>query len=212
MADSSADIFFDLTAPGGGKVEGDCQDAKWAGLIEVDDFELSGRSNDDRQKEKDQDTDEDDAGGGKKKGKKEGKKKGKKKSDEQGAFTLKITKDTDRSSPDLALSYSKNLHSVRECFPEGRLLLRKRGAHNFIFLTILFKDLYVVKYQLSMSGGKGAGAANIPDEDIEFVFESCAFRYMVQTTTGGGSKPIIIGWDFKQHERDSNLEKKLSKP
>src|SRR5262245_411576 len=131
MADSStADIFLELTAPGGGKLEGDCTDKIWAGLIEIDDFELSGRSNADRQKDKDKDDDDEDEGG-KKKGKKEGKKKKKKKSAEQGAFTLKITKDTDRSSPDLALSYSKNLASVRECFPKGRLLLRKRGTSNF---------------------------------------------------------------------------------
>ncbi|OAI49781.1 hypothetical protein AYO44_06175 [Planctomycetaceae bacterium SCGC AG-212-F19] len=211
MADSQADIFFELTAPGGGKVEGDCTDTRWAGLIEIDDFEMSGRSlaskQQDKESESDDEGDEKGKGGKGKKGK-QGKKK-KKKSDGQDFFTLKITKDTDRSSPELALSYSRNLASVRECFPKGRLLLRKRGATNFIFLTILFTNLYVVNYKLSMSGGKGTGAHNIPDEDIEFVFESCAFRYSKQAITGGGTKPIIIGWDFQQHERASSLEKEL---
>ena len=57
MADTQADIFLDLSAPGGGKVAGDCTDTKYAGLIELDDFELSGRSLNSRNKDKESDDD-----------------------------------------------------------------------------------------------------------------------------------------------------------
>ncbi len=223
MAEQSVDMFLELTGPKG-KIEGDCIDKNFKDMIEIDDFELSARSMGAKQSDRDQEEDEaeaEDTGtrrGGKKKKKDKGrggakdKKKKHKKSDDQGAFTFKITKETDKSSADLALSYSRNLRSASECFPKGMLYIRKRGTENFVFATIAFENMYVVNYQLSMSGGKSATATTIPEEDIEFVFEKCGIKYHQQDKKGQKMSPVIVTWNFKDPPSGApDLESALNK-
>jgi type VI protein secretion system component Hcp len=245
MADSNADVFLQLKDAQGELIEGDCVDKKFAGWIEIDDFEVSDRSMSAMQAENEaekeaQEGGEESSGGkvragsslewnkgrqrvggsgtatgdrqgaGKTGGKKAGKKGSKGSSDNQGVFTLKINKDTDSSSPMLAFSYSRNLRSAKDCFKSGKLVVRKRGGGGVQFLTFLFKNLYVVNYSLNLSGGKAATASSLPDEDIEFVFESMALKYIKQAKGGEGtSDPYIASWNFKKHDTDADLETEI---
>src|SRR5262249_21375975 len=154
-------------------------------FVEIDDFELSARSMEKYHAAKEKERREDDESG---EGDRSILEKPKSKSfaqsqielksadDDESAFTLKVTKDMDYVSPDLAQSYSSNLAGMRQKFPKITMYLRKRGTENFIYLTFTFKDCYVVNYHLSLSGG-GKDASSIPVETVEFTFSGCAMEY-----------------------------------
>ena len=117
----------------------------------------------------------------------------------------------DISSPWLALSYSQNLRSDKDCFKSGLLVARKRGgtAGGLIYMKVLFKNMYVVNYNLNLTGGKGAGGTSLAEEDAQFVFESCAIEYVQQAKSGRASSsdsPTITSWSFKLKDADSGLE------
>jgi type VI protein secretion system component Hcp len=213
------DIFLELTGPRDKAIKGESRDKHFRGLVEIDDFELSARSmkdfNNAKRKEE--------AEGGdvdrlmyEEKSKKSKKKKSKSqtfddsqvplKSDGEdenaNAFTLKITKDMDYVSPDLAQSYSRNLAGMRQEFPKIRLYLRKRGTENFVYLTFTFKDCYVVNYHLALSGG----GTSIPVETVEITFSHCAMKYVPQTKEGGvAPQPMYWGWDFANQKSDDSI-------
>ncbi len=214
MAESNADVFLELKNSTGEQVKGDCTDKKFPGMIELEDFELSARSMADRQKaeameELAESSGEDGGGGGGAPSNidlRHLENKGEKK---KGVFTLKITKHTDSSSPSICLSYAQNLRSEKDCYQSGKLVVRKRGGGGVIFLTVLFKNLYVVNYNLNLSGGKGDSGTSLAEEDIEFVFESCAIKYIQQAKSGRGLAPAITSWSFKDKKSDSGLEGQL---
>jgi type VI protein secretion system component Hcp len=216
MADSNADVFLELKQSNDEKLEGDCIDIKFAGMIEIEDFEVSARSMADRQKAEAMESMLEASTEGGKTDTVRGdvdlrhlENKGAK-----GVFTLKLTKVTDSTSPSLALSYSKNLRSEKDSFKEGKLFVRKRGGSGsgVVYLTYMFKNLYVVNYNLNLSGGKGDSGTSIPEEDVEFVFESLAMKYVQQAKTGGGEPSRIASWSFKGKDTDSALESELKKP
>jgi type VI protein secretion system component Hcp len=214
MADN-ADIFLKMTGPKG-DIKGESKDKHFRGLVEVEDFELSARSMEKyhaaKEKERRAEAEED--------GEIESRSINERPrsqqfvqsqielkssdSDEESAFTLKVTKEMDYVSSDLAQSYSSNLAGNRQQFPKIVMYVRKRGTENFVYLTFTFKDCYVVNYHLALSGG-GKDASSIPVETVEFTFSGCAMEYRVQTEMGGGSAPKTVGWDFKKRERNDSL-------
>lgn len=215
MADTNSDVFLELKDSSGEQIKGDCSDKTYAGMIELADFEISARSMADRQKsEAMQEMAE--SGGG------EGGKQSpppnidtkhfekQKPGEPKGVFTLKVTKPTDSSTPSLCLSYSKNLRSSKDCLQSGKLVVRKRGGGGLVFLTVLFKNLYVVNYNMNLSGGKGASGTSQMEEDVEFVFEACAIKYVQQAKSGAATSPGYASWTFKDPKGpDSNLESQL---
>jgi type VI protein secretion system component Hcp len=205
----NADIFLKLTGPQG-EIKGESKDAHFLSFVEVDDFELSARSMEKYHAAKEKERREDDDGGGdvdrplheKPKSKSQIRNEAqvplKSDGEDESAFTLKITKDMDYVSGDLAQSYSWNLAGMRQKFPKIRLYLRKRGTENFVYLVFTFKDCYVVNYHLALSGG----GTSIPVETVEFTFSGCVMKYKPQTEAGGERAAKIVGWDFKKRERD----------
>jgi len=201
------DAFLKLVGPNG-PLKGESNDAQFPDLIEIDDWDLSAAGIGTPESDSDS-GDDDDEDEGKKKGKKgekgkEKKEKKKKKKEKKGSFTFKITKDPDYSSPDLAQSYSQNLAGERECFPRAELYCRKRGAKNFIYLTLIFKQVYVVAYNLDLGGGKGGDSGSIGEEKVEFVFETCIMKYASQGVGGEAGRDLEMGWDFKLQEKVSS--------
>jgi type VI protein secretion system component Hcp len=208
----NVDIFLKLTGPKG-DIEGESKDRNFAGYVEIDDFELSARSMERYNAAKEKERREEDEGG---EGDRSILDKPKSKTfthsqielksadDDESAFTLKVTKEMDYVSSDLAQSYSWNLAGMRQNFPKIIMHLRKRGTENLVYLTFTFKDCYVVNYHLALSGG-GKDATSIPVETVEFTFSACAMKYLPQAETGGGHTHKIVGWDFKKRERDDSM-------
>jgi type VI protein secretion system component Hcp len=211
----NVDIFLKMTGPDQKQIQGESKDAHFRGLVEIEDFELSARSMEKYHAAKEKERREEDDGGGevdrpmleKAKSRNFAQSQIELKSaddDEESAFTLKVTKEMDYVSSDLAQSYSSNLAGLRQKFPKIVMYVRKRGSENFVYLTFTFKDCYVVNYHLSLSGG-GKDATSIPVETVEFTFSGCAMEYRAQTETGGTRAPKTVGWDFKKRERDDSL-------
>lgn len=224
MAVDNADLFLKLVNAQNAMISGECTDKVFKGWIELENFELSTRSMADCQKEdqlKEVMQNNSEGGDGQATTTTTGNvdklvdKTGK---TENRAVSLKITKPTDLSSPWLALSYSQNLRSDKDTFPSAILVARKRGgtAGALIFFKLLLKNLYVVNYNLNLTGGKDASGTSLADEDIQFVFESFALKYIQQGKSGRGTSasgsPNSSSWSFKDKKPDSDLESKLSDP
>lgn len=208
---TQVDAFLKLVGPNGPLV-GESTDEHFPELIEIQDWDLSvgsigtpeSRTGDDDEDEEGDDKKKKGGKAGKGGDKKEKKEKKKKKPGKGSRPTLKITKDPDYSSPDLAQSYAQNLSPMREVFPRAELYVRKSGQRNFVYLTIIFKEVFVVAYNLDLGGGKGADAGSIGEEKVEFIFDSCIMKYATQGVGGEAGSHTEIGWDFVKKERVSS--------
>ena len=184
----AVDAFLKLWSKGGSQLIGESSDDNMKDAIEVLDFSvrsqsLSGHKKKKKKKQQDKDSDEDRH----------------EESKSKQMFTLKLTKDLDRSSPLLAQSYSSNRSTVVEPFEKGVLFVRKPGAFNFIFLKMTFLGLYVTDYKMSVKS-----ETSIPTEDVSFGFRVLGINYVPQLTTGGRGKPKFAGWDLRANERNDH--------
>ncbi len=115
-------------------------------------------------------------------------------------ITFKITKDVDRMSPRLYLSYCRHTDQekgYKELFEKVVVTLRKSGGPRakpdnkpLEFLVITLGNVFVSKYSLKTDADK------LPTESVTFTCERCEMRYVPQAATGAGRPDIILSWDF----------------
>lgn len=181
-------------------IKGECLDADHAGegVIEIDEFSLSGDAPGHKKKKKpaktpstfgrpeggrfgnvppppvpdDDDDDEDSI-----------------------PFKFDVTKGVDSSSPALYLAYCKFAQrndKTESVFKTGKLWMRRAGGStgHIDFLVWEFTNLHITSFEWKC-GGDG-----IPSEEIRFTFATCRVIYTPQELTGQAKTAIPAGWDF----------------
>jgi type VI protein secretion system component Hcp len=117
-------------------------------------------------------------------------KKKKEKDKENQRLSFRINKEVDSSSADLFLAYCRmraiyppdeERDQMLDQFVEATVTLRKMfGTKPKPYLVYKFKGVRLVSYQLSISSGDDP----IPDETVQFEFDSYTFQYTTQQKTG----------------------------
>jgi type VI protein secretion system component Hcp len=178
------DGFMELYRADDSKVEGEALDAKFAGTIALDSFEM--KSEDAGNRSKPETGNNGQAGQG---ANNTGQTKGKAKY----PVTFKVTKPVDNSSPALYLAYC--LHSDQEDandkpFKLVRVTLRKADSSRALsYLVIDFAEAFVTSYSLETDSEK------LPSESVKFTCKKCCVSYRTQRLQGGG-RDNFGGWDF----------------
>lgn len=179
------DGFLELKFRGAPAVTGECRDSafslKKAMAIKSFEFgtELGSSSKEDDEDEEDEKT-----------GKKQPEKP-KSNSKNPTNFKFSITKDVDSASPALFKAYCMHASAGVSQFDQAIISLRKAGGSDrFVYLVMEFAGVFVSSYTLSATSGD-----ELPEETIEFVFQtSVKFRYQPQTSAGHGAANIK-GWN-----------------
>lgn len=120
-------------------------------------------------------------------------------------FSFSIDKYLDYASPVLLKNYAQTRASTGtedlKPFRLATLSVRKPpanpGGQPFVFFTLEFEQVYVVKYEVNLDT-----ETNTPTEDIDFCFNTCVMTYTPQKMSGEPDRQLApMGWDFFINDR-----------
>jgi type VI protein secretion system component Hcp len=113
------------------------------------------------------------------------------------SLAFQITKDLDRASPYLFMSFCMNMKKPNQ-FSKAKVSFRKSGGgvSPRVYLMLEFTEVYVVHYKLSMSS-----SGLWPTETVRFRFSTCKVEYSKQDVKGRMVRPNIKGYDLKNQKR-----------
>ena len=119
-------------------------------------------------------------------------------------YRFQITKQIDKASPILMQAYFSNSFKPKRqesnSFSEAKLVVRKLGGggskSHKSFLTLTFRGVYIVGYELETMG------KDPPQETIDFCFQTCEMSYARQLASGDVAKnPNVKGWNFVSQQQ-----------
>ncbi len=104
---------------------------------------------------------------------------------------LTLSKDMDKSSPNLMMACSTGKH-----YPEARLVVRKAGGSSAVeYLVITMKEVMVTSYQTD-----AVSTSDLLTEVISLNFATVEVSYQPQKADGGKDGGAVkYGWNIRQN-------------
>jgi type VI protein secretion system component Hcp len=113
-------------------------------------------------------------------------------------YRFQITKEIENTSPLLMQAFFSNSFKEKRqennSFSEAKITFRRTGggatAHK-PYLVLTFRGVYIVAYEFETADDE------LPEETIDFCFQTCEMKYTAQKKTGeADTQPVIRGWNF----------------
>jgi type VI secretion system Hcp family effector len=116
----------------------------------------------------------------------------KKKKKKRKGWSFEITKDVDKSTPQLFEAYCEHAEAEKPEAYTAKVVLRKSGGPRTVnYLEMTFYEVRVISFELKSESDK------LPKETVAFSFQKCKYRYTAQRPDGT-SRPNEKTFDWRK--------------